>query len=113
MKYKLYQNICFVFTLGSFLFFLYHFIKGENYLIDIIVMAISFIAIGVFSFLNSNDIDNNRKENISKEEEKLKQQALINIEKEILNMGKQNTITYLEKNDMLEKEMDNLRGKLK
>lgn len=113
MKYKLYQNICFVFTLGSFIFFLYHFIKGENYLIDIIVMAISFIAIGIFSFLNSNDIDNNRKENISKEEEKLKEQALINIEKEILNMGKQNTITYLEKNDMLEKEMDNLRGKLK
>lgn len=111
MKYKMFQNICFVFTLGSFIFFLYHFINGQNYLIDILVMAISFIAIGVLSFLNSNYEEQNRKNNISIEEEKIKEQALKNVEKEIIEMGKQNSITYLEKNDMLEKEMDKLRGK--
>lgn len=110
MKYTRYQNIAFIFLLISFICFLIHFFNGKNYLFDIIIMAISFIAIGICSFLNSTYSDSSRMGIILNEEEKLKHQALINIEKKIIEMGKQKTITYLEKSEMLEKEIADLRS---
>ena len=113
MKYKKYQNICLVIIIICFALFLFHFFNGLNFLIDVLVMGISFAAIGVFSFLNSNEKDLERKDKILEKEDKIKEKALQNIEAEIIKMGKQNTITYIEKNDMLEHEMEKLRNNSK
>ena len=89
MKYKKHQNICLIVIIICFALFIFHFFNELNFLLDVIVMGISFALMGVFSFL--------------------KEQALKNVEEEIIRNGKQNTITYLEKNNMLEAEMEKLR----
>jgi cell shape-determining protein MreC len=109
MKYKKHQNICLIVIIICFALFIFHFFNELNFLPDIIVMGISFALMGVFSFLNSAQDDLERKDRVKTKEDELKEQALKNVEEEIIRNGKQNTITYLEKNNMLEAEMEKLR----
>lgn len=109
MKYKKYQNICLIVIIICFALFIFHFFNDLNFLLDVIVMGISFALMGVFSFLNSAQDDLERKDRVKTKEDELKEQALKNVEEEIIKNGKQNTITYLEKNNMLEAEIEKLR----
>ena len=92
-----------------FVLFLYNFITHVSYILPLVIMIIAFIGTMILSII-INKMDFDYKRLIKHEnEDKIRIQAINNVENRLKKEGKNNTITYIEKNKLVEDEIDRLK----
>ena len=92
-----------------FVLFLYNFITHVSYILPLVIMIIAFIGTMILSII-INKMDFDCKRLIKYEnEDKIRIEAINNIENKLKKEGKNNTITYIEKNKLVEDEIDRLK----
>ena len=92
-----------------FVLFLYNFITHVSYILPFVIMIIAFIGTMILSII-INKMDFDYKRLIKYEnEDKIRIEAINNIENKLKKEGKNNTITYIEKNKLVEDEIDRLK----
>ena len=92
-----------------FVLFLYNFITHVSYILPLVIMIIAFIGTMILSII-INKMDFDYKRLIKYEnEDKIRIEAINNVENRLKKEGKNNTITYIEKNKLVEDEIDRLK----
>ena len=92
-----------------FVLFLYNFITHVSYILPLVIMIIAFIGTMILSIIiNKMDFAYKRLRKYE-HEDKLRIEAINNVENRLKKEGKNNTITYIEKNKLVEDEIDRLK----
>lgn len=92
-----------------FILFLYNFTTHVSCVLPLVIMVIAFIGVIILSFfINKKDYEYNRLVKYENED-KIRIQAIKNIDNRLEKEGRLNSITYIEKNKLVEDEIDRLK----